>query len=787
MALVEEVAWLAYKSSVASAFAEVETVAEVQQLFLNSALQGVTSSALAPVGGQTVIPAAAEAVTVTSTGTAAEAFSTYVASGGGLSAASSAQGAVNLTQMSPVVVEKLGEAGTTGFAGPLGVLSADVGVVGAAVAPLLGVALGAGLYASNPDLWEKISRKILPFCYPDSGKVPIYIDKDGNTFIDGQLVEELQDLITEEDIGPSYKHVESPSADINYSTYDVGSTYPCNDGYFIRISGSGPIFSARDVYGNRISASIAPSNIRVYNPETHGYGTSLVTSIQYTKEGLTVYYGSSGTTGHYCGPISDFGSTLSAEEIAWEIVYGPSSEISGYPEGTSKWGTGDPYDYTQGKREVFTDPDLTTTKDIYPVALPIPDGTGDPASLPDTMSRTQPESEEQTKPYDLPDLVPFPNNTPDFNPKPNPETDPSTQPQTKPDQKIIDIIPPIDDGTSPQGPIPIVPLPSANVNGLIAVYHPTPTELYNFSRWLWVTYADASSVNKIWNNPFDGVIGCHELYCTPTDIGRQNIKCGFLDSGINSAIISRYTEINCGNIVVPEYYRNYLDYTPYTIVHVYLPFIGIVQLNADDIIGRAVNITYRIDEYNGSCIAMIKCAKITQHQGEPINFEALLYQFEGNCSVEVPLSGGSQANIKIAAMTGIMQVASSVVGGAFGGMMSGNPASAVAGGVAGLGQGLASAANALLHAKSYVQKSGQFGASYGAMGVKKPFIIVNRPVQVEVPNYNKEYGFPAHKFVTIGACSGYLRCREVNVISARATNEEKSRIEQYLKTGVFVQ
>lgn len=786
MAIVEEVSWLLYKSSVASAFAEVETVAEVQQLFLNSALNSVSSSALAPVGGQVVLPAVTDVVTVTSNGSAAEAFGAYVASGGSVSAGGSAVGATNLTQLSPVVVEKVGEAGSAGFAGPLGVLSADVGVVGAAVAPLLGVALGAGLYYSNPDLWEKISRTILPFCYPDNGKVPIYIDKDGNTFIDGELVDNLKDLITEEGIGETYRHVETPSADINYSIYDVGSTYPCNEGYFVRTSGSGPIRSARMANGRRINASISQSSIRVYNPVTQGYGDSLVTATPYTKYDLTVYYGY-GTSGYpYCGPLSDFGS-MSDADIAWEIMYGPFTEEGGYPDGTSKWGTGDPYDYTQGKKEVYTNPDLTTTKDIYPVALPVPDGTDDPASVPDDMSRTEPESDAQTAPYDLPDLVPFPNDTPDYNPEPDPETDPSSPPPVKPTPTIIDIIPPIDDGTSPTSPVPIVPLPSANVNGLIAVYHPTPSELYSFSRWLWVTYSDASDTTKIWNNPFDGVIGCHELYCTPTDIGRQNIKCGFLDSGINSAIISRYTEINCGNIVVPEYYRNYLDYTPYTVVHAYLPFVGIVQLNADDIIGRAVNITYRIDEYNGSCIAMIKCAKTTQHQEEPINFEALLYQFEGNCAVEVPLSGGSQANIKIAAMTGIMQLATSVVGGAYGGMMSGNPAAAVGGGVMGLGQGLASAASSLLHAKSYVQKSGQFGASYGAMGVKKPFLIINRPVQVEVVNYNEEYGFPAHKFVNIGSCYGFLRCREVNVISARATNEEKARIEQYLKTGVFVQ
>ena len=91
-----------------------------------------------------------------------------------------------------------------------------------------------------------------------------------------------------------------------------------------------------------------------------------------------------------------------------------------------------------------------------------------------------------------------------------------------------------------------------------------------------------------------------------------------------------------------------------------------------------------------------------------------------------------------------------------------------------------------LNSKNTVAHSGSFGSSYGAMGIKKPYIIVKRPMQKKVYGYNKEYGYPAHKMVTIGDCSGYLRAKEVEVKSSTATEEEKKRIEILLKEGVYV-
>lgn len=270
-------------------------------------------------------------------------------------------------------------------------------------------------------------------------------------------------------------------------------------------------------------------------------------------------------------------------------------------------------------------------------------------------------------------------------------------------------------------------------------------------------------------------------------------------------------------MIIPEYWGNYLDYSPYSKAYIYLPFIGIQELDVDDIVGHSVNVCYHIDAYNGSCIAQITCAKD--------GYTNTLYQFSGNCAVEYPLSGGSQAAIKAAMMTGDAYQAAantsanatmwggigsglaSAVGGIAGGIASGltgNLAGGISHGISGIASGVSQAISGyasavgtraygqaqhtanMLSGKSIVQHSGNFGASYGAMGIKKPYIFIRRPIQKVVNDYNKLYGYPAHKQVIIGNCTGFLRCREVHVVSPLATDNEKTIIEQILTSGVYV-
>ena len=763
---------------------DAQALAEAHNI-LNMADQGVMSTALSIRG--------TSEISVISRGTASEALTAYVNAGGKLSttgaASANAISAANVTAF---------EAGGKISAG--GILSLSLPTVAAAIAPVLGVGVGAALYASNPDLWEKISRKLLPFCWDNTEVVPAVVGEDGQVYLPKEMFDAFQELLQEEGIGE--ESITGPGDEtldvrgpINCTTIGVGTKFNSNTTVDI-LTASSPVFATYyekyDAADNWTWTIASPSSFTIK------LSSSLSTNVYKSViNGLPVYH-SSATRFHYDNaglPVSAPQKNGNNENIAYAMVYGTALQKY-MPEGLSEWTGTTPPDYTQRAVNVVKNKEGASST-YYPVTLP----AGDPGvsnnpstrpnpTLPNPLPELQPYIPTIVQPWQYPEII-RPSEETITAPLPSPllpeliidtAVDPSLKydpPKSPPITGVEDVLPPtvsIGDTPSPIFPIPGLSFPSiipSSGSGLIHVYNPTPDEMIAFGHWLWVTYADAS-IQKLWNNPFDGVISAHELYATPSTDGRDNIRSGFLVCPTSAALVrQRYTQINCGSIVIPEWYNNYLDYAPYSKAHVYLPFIGIVELDVDDIVGHGINILYHVDAYNGSCIAQITVAKN--------DYTNTVYQFSGNCAVDLPLAGGSQAAIRAgligAAATGI----SSVVGG-IASLLGGN----IAGAVGGVSYGIGSAITQAVSQKSSVQHSGTFGASYGAMGIKKPYIIIRRPIQKQVLNYNAEYGFPAHKRVVIGQCEGFLRVREVHVQSPTATVEERKRIDELLREGIII-
>lgn len=749
-----------------------------------------------------------------------------------------------------------------GLAATAGLLTLSVPSAVAMAAPLLGVGLGAALYESNPTLWDNIAYGVAEFVVEGTDTISALIDEAGHMLLDSAFVQKLKDIFIENGV-PVYNEsggggtVESsiiegsyPMGHPDFIIPSVGVTstvdFPDLDvAYYSQPNGTSQMF----IYA---ADNVGPHR-RIIN--TYKNGQLISSSENYTDlggwtyDGKTVYYNQ---TGQQNTAVSNRGPSLVSPDannkIAWSIIYGTIiSPPSEYPEGTDGWqnsswnpssstvyptynvpdgqGNNQPYypvtPFIGDNPGTTVDPETTPQQDptlpISPTEWPVIDPYIPPVvnpeiQIPDTPEFPTPDPGELINPGVADDPVYIP--TPNLDPTADPSAVPSTEPES-----ILQPDPPQNTGTSPDiiFPVPGVPFPSivpvgsdtpvpSGSPGFIQVYNPTPSEFVAFGRWLWVTYADAT-LETIWNNPFDGVIGAHELYATPSKDGYSTIRSGFLDSGISSIIVrQRYTQINCGSIVIPEYWGNYLDYSPYSRAYIYLPFIGIMDVDVDDIVGHSVNVLYHVDSYTGSCIAQITCARD--------GYTNTLYQFSGDCSVEIPMAGGSQANIKAAMIAAnAYQNAANVSAGmslwggiasgiasAIGGALMPSAASTIGGITSGIGQAIGGYASsqsqkaygeaqhtaAMVSQKSHVQHSGSFGGSHGAMGIKKPYIIIRRPIQKVVNGYNKLYGYPAHKMVVIGECTGYLRCREVNVQSSLATDEEKRMIEEALKSGVYV-
>ena len=302
---------------------------------------------------------------------------------------------------------------------------------------------------------------------------------------------------------------------------------------------------------------------------------------------------------------------------------------------------------------------------------------------------------------------------------------------------------------------PILPNPVSDT-GFVSVYAPTSAQLRAFSQFLWSKdFVDI--VNKFFSDPMNAIIGLHMIYCEPSLGSNQSIIAGFVDSHVISRTVSnQYVTIDCGSVTVKEYYEDARDYD-FTNISVFLPFIGIHELKAKDIIGKTVKILANVDVLTGTLLYKIQVNNRT------------LYTFSGNCAVQLPISGASYNSI----LTSTLSLAAGVVGTVASG---GTLAPVLAGGAIG----------AIAGSQTSVQVSNNIGSNAGAMGNKKPYLIINRKNSYNANKYYTIQGYPANEYVLLSNCKGFTKIKEIHLENIPSTNEEIDEINTLLKEGVIL-
>lgn len=366
----------------------------------------------------------------------------------------------------------------------------------------------------------------------------------------------------------------------------------------------------------------------------------------------------------------------------------------------------------------------------------------------------------QYVPISVPTTIPVEVGNPDIPPVLIP-TSPNPNPGNDGQDKGDDDNSRPDEGTPTPTPIPPIVDIGGSASALYTVYNPSKNNLNALGAYLWTSDILEQLVRIFTNNPMDAVISLHSIYCSPSLGANSNIKLGYLDAGSGTncpTVNSQFVSIDCGYVDIPEYFGDCRDYSPYTNVTIFLPFIGFRTVKTEDIIAGRVNIKYNIDVLTGSCVAIVSVRKK--------GVSHTLYTFEGNCSMSLPLTGADHTRM-------IAGLSSAVLGGVTGGV-----AGAVMGGVNSMASG---------SFQANIQRSGSFSGNAGAMSIKKPYIIVNRDYIYDAESYNELYGFPANISTRLGDCSGYNRVKSVHVDSiSNATKEEKDEIESILRSGFIL-
>ena len=231
------------------------------------------------------------------------------------------------------------------------------------------------------------------------------------------------------------------------------------------------------------------------------------------------------------------------------------------------------------------------------------------------------------------------------------------------------------------------------------------------------------------------------------------------------------TVYDIGSITIPRVFNDFRDYSPYTEVSIYLPMVGYVELDSNEVIGVTIDIQYVVDVDTGKCVVNL----LRRIDG----VRRVINRYSGVMGATIPISNNG-ADLRDA--QNYMNITSTLLHGGLSLVSSPRPD------ITGIVTGFASAGiDAALNRSRTVRSGGTASAFADMYGVLDPYAIITRAVASVPTDYAHYYGRPCMETLQIGSLSGFTKMSSVHLENmAPATLPEAQEIETRLKEGVIL-
>lgn len=274
-------------------------------------------------------------------------------------------------------------------------------------------------------------------------------------------------------------------------------------------------------------------------------------------------------------------------------------------------------------------------------------------------------------------------------------------------------------------------------------------------------------------------------------------------TGVNVDKIVNYKNayLDAGTIFLASLQHSYRDFSPYTQLSVYLPYIGWQKLDIAKYIDKTVNIRYYVDLHTGSCIAVLLANNV------------MVDYFTGQIASQLPVSGTDLRAYSSAVINTVLGGAGGVVStganaasmaGAIGGSFTGAAGAAGIGGALGsaagpigvvagaaIGVGIQTASTLFQLEKLGLPKDHAItkGNFTGQLGMSMPqYVLFRYDIfdGVEPDMFNEMCGRPSNASGYVSSFSGFLSCKSASLNTSGMLDSEVSAITSLLKGGIFV-
>lgn len=311
-------------------------------------------------------------------------------------------------------------------------------------------------------------------------------------------------------------------------------------------------------------------------------------------------------------------------------------------------------------------------------------------------------------------------------------------------------------------------------------------------------------------NPIDSIVSLRLYPFAITGGSLSTVKVGTIDFGIEGILVddSQMNILDLGSVFLdyinPEK-MSYLDFEPYTMLELYVPYCGKIPLSVSQFINHNVNVKLCVDYQTGACIGIVFRDNIAVHY------------MQGQIGVDIQVTGRNASEQQIAVaqhlMSGLGNVMSgslNVVGSTKNIMSTGTQSikmfddnyntynlggsmnmqdlgmSQFTSGTGQLAKGVFDIKTSPQY-KTYVERVGSATPSCSLYEPKYCYIIVQRCVPMESNNdYETLIGHACSKTDTIEKLHGFTQLGSVKLDNVPCTLEEKNMLTELFEQGVYL-
>lgn len=147
----------------------------------------------------------------------------------------------------------------------------------------------------------------------------------------------------------------------------------------------------------------------------------------------------------------------------------------------------------------------------------------------------------------------------------------------------------------------VVQPPSEERVDFFTIYEPTNANMKKINDAIFINAADGTTINV--QQYFSSY---KKFYCKIPVAGYKPLKGGRYDFGEQAPYVKEHTiVVDCGSVEIPEQYHSLLDYSPFSRLTIYLPFIGFQELDDKLVVGHTLKVQYTVDVLSGRCLAQL--------------------------------------------------------------------------------------------------------------------------------------------------------------------------------------